>query len=164
MVPYTIPDSDSLGFTNTRAASRQSHKPLTQEVLPKWAIRCVSTLVTCPFNCTQLKRWTRSPSGILSIPSSSHVKPQSLYFAQPRGLQAQLSDSSSEVGGVWREPWPALLNTPDVFCCTVNGLQARTFGVWMLLSSVIRGLWAIDIHNKRYVREGTASPCVGNGC
>ncbi|XP_004455242.1 ergosterol biosynthetic protein 28 homolog isoform X1 [Dasypus novemcinctus] len=31
----------------------------------------------------------------------------------------------------------------------VNGLHARTFGIWLLLSSVTRCLCAIDIHNKK---------------
>ncbi|KAM9713445.1 ergosterol biosynthetic protein 28 homolog isoform 1-T3 [Dama dama] len=36
------------------------------------------------------------------------------------------------------------ISKPDL----VNGLQARAFGIWMLLSSVVCGLCAIDIHNK----------------
>ncbi|XP_053553114.1 ergosterol biosynthetic protein 28 homolog isoform X2 [Bombina bombina] len=38
----------------------------------------------------------------------------------------------------------------------VNGLQARTFGIWTLLSSVIRCVCAIDIHNKTFLHPGNA--------
>ena len=60
-----------------------------QELLPKWAVCWAPTLGTRPPSCRRLKRsWASSHSGILSIPSSSHVQHQSLLFAQPSGVQA----------------------------------------------------------------------------
>ncbi|XP_030414965.1 probable ergosterol biosynthetic protein 28 isoform X3 [Gopherus evgoodei] len=48
----------------------------------------------------------------------------------------------------------------------VNGLQARTFGIWTLLSSVIRCSCAIDIHNKTFLHPGHVNWAAipGHGC
>ncbi|XP_044870615.1 ergosterol biosynthetic protein 28 homolog isoform X2 [Mauremys mutica] len=48
----------------------------------------------------------------------------------------------------------------------VNGLQARTFGIWTLLSSVIRCSCAIDIRNKTFLHPGHVNWAAipGRGC
>uniref|UniRef100_A0A8D1T7R2 Ergosterol biosynthesis 28 homolog n=1 Tax=Sus scrofa TaxID=9823 RepID=A0A8D1T7R2_PIG len=73
---------------------------------------------------------------------------EKLYTGKP-DLENQPGLGFVHVVEIWmQEQTHGLGSLRDGCGHSVNGLQARTFGIWTLLSSMIRCLCAIDIHNK----------------